>query len=1502
MFKQLPTIINDLNKLGISLKSLDAMNIGTVGLNIGNIQAYQSAIKGLSAEQAVFALVTKGANAAQIEEIMTTETATLAKGTYTQADVQAALAKHGLATASTILTVEQQKEITNSGLLSAEKMAEIASVLGLTTAENGSLVSKKALNAEMVKQQLESIGIVGATQAQIMSMLGLATAEIGAVTGTNLLTASFAKLWAVISAHPIGALITAVGALAVGVVSAVNASNKAKEDVRQAAIELTNTYTQEIDSLDSQIEKYKELKETLDSGNLSTNEVRSIKEQLLSIQESLIESYGNEASNIDLVNGKYKEQLGLLSELSKEKATEYVTENRDVFADAKEALEKARNFELGTVTSWSSYAPKTEDQEKLLDFIEAYSDLLELTPVGASHGGMYTTAMTLSVKANTEDADELMHQFATDLEKYGKENDIDVSGILEGISEQLKKTWTDELTEYKTVYDEFMKAEIVRNDTLRPLYQQSIQAVEDYNNALSSGEGVAEAKANLDSVQQSVQNATSELDGSQEVFDGIYDGINKNAESAYNLSQAFENDETVKGYAEQLKGLTDIDLKAINFEDNVKSPGEKAFGALIDILGLSEEEIQNLIDKLVELGYVQGEVQGSMSDETTDNLFSYDKLEDIPQKLSEIESAYQTAQEALDSFNEKGYYSMDVIDSILSLEDEYINVLVDENGQLQINSDSMNQLAAIKIEAAKASIYQETCEELVRIKTLDTSLAAQELALINGTLTESAYETAKALYEEVTAMGGANAALADNVWNAATKKVKLLDNQLASIQDKTYSVDVSLKATSSSSSSTSSDPLKDAFTQEYNTLKHNLEMDYITEKQYYDSLAALNRKYFAGKEEYLDEYRQYEEEVYKGLKSYYTDYAESQMDLLESQLDAGIINYAHYSSTIKSLLDNMYADSRLSAEDYHKYIQQMLNKQLDIYDKVLSAVTSRIEKEIDGIEDIIDSIEKQNDTLENQLDNYDSILSVIDSVYEAEIDRIKAEQDAIQENIDALQDENDQRELALKLEEARWALYKAQNQRTKKIFNGTEFVYETDQAAVREAQESLADLELEQVVDGLEMEKDALDDTISELEKYRDLWAEITDVYEKEANEQLIIALYGKDYQKIILRNQLGDIEAFKNNYVSIQNQINDNEGLIASYKEKTEYYEALKQQWSDISDAYENSMESQYAAMILGQNWESDVLNGRLDTLNRFKNQYVSLQQQIADAAIAANNAIAASNEAVKNSQISSSVSAGNSGNSGSGSSASDSPTSNNLNSSSSGSSNSPALWRIVDYSSGATLKTGLKTAAEVSSWCSANGYTIVSENANTRIAAAKKQTAAATTAAIQKAKAPATKHYASGTANAKRGLNLVGEAGTETYIDNGGNVSLVTKPALIPMEGGETVIKASETEKILSNMGNTVPSDSNEVLNKMLSELPPFNEEEFRQRVMSITPSYSSMVQIPDMFTPNYDFEAVNRDNSVKVEIGDIHLHQVQKVDTLANEIIRELPNKVLQRLGKK
>lgn len=96
-FKQLPTIISDLNKLGIAIKNIDVLNISTVGVNTGNLDAFRSAIKGLSTEQAVFALASKGATEEQIRQILITKQSEAA-------DVEAALAKAGLTTATVAKT------------------------------------------------------------------------------------------------------------------------------------------------------------------------------------------------------------------------------------------------------------------------------------------------------------------------------------------------------------------------------------------------------------------------------------------------------------------------------------------------------------------------------------------------------------------------------------------------------------------------------------------------------------------------------------------------------------------------------------------------------------------------------------------------------------------------------------------------------------------------------------------------------------------------------------------------------------------------------------------------------------------------------------------------------------------------------------------------------------------------------------------------------------------------------------------------------------------------------------------------------------------------------------------------------------------------------------------------------------------------------------------------------------------------------------------------------
>jgi|GEM_PF-1717372 len=61
----------------------------------------------------------------------------------------------------------------------------------------------------------------------------------------------------------------------------------------------------------------------------------------------------------------------------------------------------------------------------------------------------------------------------------------------------------------------------------------------------------------------------------------------------------------------------------------------------------------------------------------------------------------------------------------------------------------------------------------------------------------------------------------------------------------------------------SKDTWKEAFQAEYNYIKYLREGDYITAQQYADKLDALNQKYFANRKKYLDEYRQYDLELYK---------------------------------------------------------------------------------------------------------------------------------------------------------------------------------------------------------------------------------------------------------------------------------------------------------------------------------------------------------------------------------------------------------------------------------------------------------------------------------------------------------------------------------------------------------------------------------------------------------------------------------------------------------------
>lgn len=445
------------------------------------------------------------------------------------------------------------------------------------------------------------------------------------------------------------------------------------------------------------------------------------------------------------------------------------------------------------------------------------------------------------------------------------------------------------------------------------------------------------------------------------------------------------------------------------------------------------------------------------------------------------------------------------------------------------------------------------------------------------------------------------------------------------------------------------------------------------------------------------------------------EYLDKFMAYQKALLEAGKITYQQYSQYVSDELERMYKNGKISASKYYSAVKDMIDEQKSIYDAALKGVTKLLDDEIDKWKDKIDVIEKNNDKLNEQKDKYDSILSAIQKVYDDEIKKANKKKDSIQDVIDAMSDENDEYERQKKLQEAIYNLNKANSQKTKYLLKDGQFVYSTDNSAIRDAQDSLHDAQYDVDVANLKKQQDDIDNYIDTLNEFKDKWNEISDAF-SEAQDAMNLKQYlGSEYQRIILSNNLADIENFKNQYVAVESQINSNEQLKTSYEEKVDYYNNLKQQWEDCTSKYDDEKNKLYASQILGANWEAEVLSGRQQTLANFTSEYERLCQRQADATVNAYNTEvqAAKNAAAGIASVSSSVASSGGGSSSGGSSGGSSSSTHKVTYDKNNNPNKPAL-KSNDYWTYEKLsKKGYSTSGQASSQISnyaskgANGFT---------------------------------------------------------------------------------------------------------------------------------------------------------------------------------------------------
>lgn len=921
------------------------------------------------------------------------------------------------------------------------------------------------------------------------------------------------------------------------------------------------------------------------------------------------------------------------------------------------------------------------------------------------------------------------------------------------------------------------------------------------------------------------------------------------------------------------------------------------------------------------------------------------QISDLNSAIDSIQSAYDTLTSACEEYNSNGgQLSIDTIQSLLSLSDEYLACLQVENGQLSLNADAMAQLAQAKLDEAQATAVTQAMTELQAIANGEAAQSTANYITGNAALMDSlaqlsgSYEgvaqaamtaaQAQELSAQISAASAKDKTATENVMKGLDTKLKLIQSTKNAISAGNFAkvAKKSSSGSSSKSSKSSKDELKEAFETEYDLLKHNLEMEYITEEDYYNGVQALNEKYFAGKEEYLDDYRKYEEEVYKGLKSYYKSYCDDMMDYYDKKLDASKMSYKEYCDSVSKMLADMHNSGKISDKDWYDYTKTMLEKQKDAYDRALSAITRRLQKEIDAWQAKIDALNDQNDALNDQKDNYDKILSAVSNVYDKEIDRLNEQKDLLQDQIDALNDKNDALDLQYRKEQALYALQKAQQQRTRKLYvEGKGYIYDTDNEAIRDAQKDLDDITNEELINSLQKEQDKIQESIDILEKYKEKWNEIPDAWDKAVSEQLAIELWGQEYEKLILLNRTSDIENFKNKYLKIQSQINDNEELIKSYEEKVDYYNKLKDQWSSLSDEYSNSVDDMYAKMLLGQSWESDVLNGRLSTLNDFRNQYNDIQKSISDMAWQSANAQISALNAVKAAEATKAQTSGGSngysGSSGSTTSVGSKP--------SSGSGLTAAQKYQVRLAGTVKVIYEGSSETDLRNWITRNNYIGVSRTIQNNIIiyfAKKKEKKYI--GQVYKTSGQASSQigmlggvgydkvsggyrvykYAKGTDNAKPGIARVSEKeyGDEILIKNDNTATLVRGEQLVNLEGGEKVIPANETKEILKNQGNVEQLPGTKVLpdGTVLTPIPVYDNFAQMMAKLNIGDAINN-IPIQHYQPKQTDYSKLvnnNQNTSNSISIGKVILPNVEKPEQFAGDILKYSNGIVDQQLSKR
>lgn len=436
-------------------------------------------------------------------------------------------------------------------------------------------------------------------------------------------------------------------------------------------------------SLKDLVSAYEELGDKSGWDTEDFDQAKDIQDQLLDLAKEQNSLDQDRVEALNLQNGKYEDQLDLLDKLTMkqlEAASYDLTTSKDAQGEKLVQIGKTQNrSHLLTILN--------NDEMSMADNIRDSGIDIE-----NSLGGFGAD--------NWKDPDSVVDYYNNigDALKYVIDNTTEAERKAGGAYHNLYQFLIDEQNALK---------DDVEN------YNDSTDAIKDNANARAKLAAVILMEGQKDSTTggySDYEKINSALETLKSTIDG-FDSTKLN-DLLWGNNEGLTN-EQVDALTVLRKAITDMDFSA-------DTDGVNAF-----------------IQALIQLGMV--------SLNATDGLTGLQQaaqdMEEISKEIDNLQSAYKACSTAMEEYNQYGYMSADSLQSLLSMDTQYLSCLDLVDGKLQINKQRYAELLAAQYAQAEVTAIQQATEELKaiqdeatkeKVEGLTTATEEQQTAMENA--------------------------------------------------------------------------------------------------------------------------------------------------------------------------------------------------------------------------------------------------------------------------------------------------------------------------------------------------------------------------------------------------------------------------------------------------------------------------------------------------------------------------------------------------------------------------------------------------------------------------------------------------------------------------------------------------------------------------------------------------------------------------------------------------